>query len=220
MKRNVLIVASGNGSRFESAEPKQFALVNSRPVLMHTFDAFLKTNFDFRFVLVLSKTMTKQWENLCKQHHFTAEHLIVEGGSSRLQSVKNGLEYIPEGTLVAIHDGVRPVVPAGQIEKGFKLAAITGSAVPVIRIDESVRIIDGKNNKALNRQMLRLVQTPQFFHSSLIKKAYAGSTRTDFTDDASVYENAGHKTTLFEGDRHNIKITWPEQINQVKQFLK
>jgi len=220
MKRNVLIVAAGIGSRYESAEPKQFTLVNGRPVLMHTFDAFLKTNFVFRFVLILSKTMTGQWENLCKQHHFTTEHLIVEGGSSRIQSVKNGLEHIPEGTLVAIHDGVRPIVSKVIIEKGFKLAAITGSAVPVIRIDESVRIIEDKNNTALNRQMLRLVQTPQFFHSNLIKKAYTGSTRTDFTDDASVYENAGHKVTLFEGDRHNIKITWPEQIDQVKQLLK
>ncbi len=220
MKRYVLIVAAGSGMRFSIEETKQFALIHGKPVLMHAFDAFSKANPDFHFVLVLSRTMIEQWKDLCKQHQFTTEHLIVEGGDSRLQSVKSGLNHIPEKMLVAIHDGVRPLVSKGVIEKGFKLAAITGSAIPAIRIDESVREIKGKTSISLNRQSLRLIQTPQFFHSSLIKKAYSGLTRTDFTDDASVYEEAGHKVTLFEGDRQNIKITWPEQLKQIEHLLK
>ena len=187
---------------------------------MHTLDAFSNVNLAFRFVLVLSASMVEYWKNLCSEYHFTTEHLIVEGGDSRLQSVKNGLGAVPDETLVAIHDGVRPIVSKGIIEKGFKLAAVTGGAVPVIRIRESVREIEGKHSKVLNRQTLRLVQTPQFFHSSLIKNAYAGLTGEDFADDASVYENAGYKVTLFEGERENIKITWPQDIIAADVLLK
>ena len=220
MGKYILIVAAGEGARFGSNEPKQFVPVNGKPLLLHTFDAFLKADRAFRFVLVLSENQISRWKNLCSQHHFAIPHQIVAGGKTRTESVKNGLSYIPEDSLVAIHDGVRPLVSPLVIEKGFKLAAVTGNAIPAINVTESVRVIEGRNNRALNRDLLRLVQTPQFFHSKLIKQAYRSFGGKMVTDDAAVYEQAGHKITLFTGNRENIKITFAEDLLFAEALLK
>ena len=143
------------------------------------------------------------------------KHQIVAGGSTRFHSVKNGLKNIPERALVAIHDGVRPNLSKRLIDEGFALAQKTGSAIPVIKISESVRETDGINSRPLNRQTLRLVQTPQFFQAGLIKDAYSNAIQTNFTDDASVYEDAGNKVTLFDGEQSNVKVTFEEDLRMV-----
>ncbi len=182
---------------------------------MHTFDAFINTDEAYNYVLVLSESMIPFWEVLCIKYKFAVKHQIVAGGSTRFHSVKNGLGKIPDGALVAIHDGVRPNVSKRLINEGFNLAGKTGSAIPVIKVTDSVRETDGVNSKPLSRQSLRLVQTPQFFQSTLIKQAYSRISETNFTDDATVYEQTGYTVTLFEGEGANIKVTFKENLGMV-----
>jgi len=212
VEKYVLIVAGGRGSRFHSPMPKQFAMIKGKPLLIHTFEAFLSTDKLYHFVLVLPNSMVEHWKSLCKHHHFNNVHQIVSGGKSRHHSVQSALRIIPDDALIAIHDGVRPIVTHRLINRGFEIASKTGSAVPMIEIPETVRKVESESNKVINRKDLRLVQTPQFFHSKLIKQAYSQLNHADFSDDASVYENAGYKLTFFEGDRQNIKITYPNDL--------
>lgn len=211
MQKIVLIVAGGVGSRFTTATPKQFALLNGRPVLMHVFDAFLFLN-DVRFILVLPKTLVAAWRNLCTTHHFTLEHKITESGPKRFHSVKSGLKPVADDRLVAIHDGVRPLVSKATIQRCFQLAEKKGSGIPAVPIQESLREIKGVFSHAVNRDDFRIVQTPQVFHSSLLKKAYEQNYHEKFTDDAVVFENAGNQIFLTEGNRENIKITEPVDL--------
>lgn len=215
-----MITAAGTGTRFSTKTPKQFTLVNGKPILLHTFEAFLNANKDYHFVLVLSEQMMSFWKDICHQYQFSVSHQIVAGGQSRFQSVKNGLQQVPDDALVAIHDGARPNLSTRLIEEGFALAHKTGSAIPVVKITDSVREVNETGSKPVSRDHLVLVQTPQFFQSSLIKKAYSSTRQTNFTDDAAVYEQAGHAVTLFEGDRGNVKVTCPVDIDFVKVFLK
>ena len=220
MEKYVLIVAGGRGYRFEGTSPKQFALLNGKPVLLHTFDAFLRSDKFLNFILVLSDSKSvEQWKSICKKHHFNNVHKIVLGGASRQQSVQSGLAKVPDNVLVAIHDGVRPVVSQRLIKEGFELALKSGSAIPVIDITETVRQMEPGSNRVIDRKNLSLVQTPQFFQAKLIKHAYNNINPGDFTDDASIFENAGNKLTFFEGERQNIKITYPIDLSIAEAIL-
>jgi len=220
MEKYVLIVAGDKGSRFDGITPKQFALIKGKPVLLHTFEAFLRSDKSLHFILVLSDSKSvENWKSICKKHHFNNFHKIVLGGESRQQSVQSGLAKIPDNVLIAIHDGVRPIVSQRLIKEGFELASKRGSAVPVIEITETVRQIKSGSNIVIDRKNLSLVQTPQFFQSNLIKQAYNNINRSDFTDDASIYENAGFKLTFFAGERQNLKITYPIDLLIAKALL-
>ena len=199
---------------------KQFILLNNLPVLMHTINAFFNYSNKVKIVLVLPETTFKTWDELCKKYNFQIPHQLVKGGKTRFQSVKNGLAVIKnKECLVAIHDGVRPFVKNKVIENCFETAEKLGNAVPVIPINESIREIKNSQNLPANRKNFRIIQTPQIFHSSLIKKAYEQDYREDFTDDASVVESTGIKINLVEGNHENIKITRPVDIKIAKAFL-
>lgn len=206
MQKYVLIVAGGSGSRFDAIVPKQFALLQGRPILMHTFDAFSFLE-DVQFVLVLPQDSVDYWTELCKEHQFTLPHQVTTGGPHRFHSVKSGLRLIPNNTLVAIHDGVRPLVTETTILSAFEMAERKGNGIPSIAIHESVRETDGMFNKTLDRSTLQLIQTPQVFTSSDIKEAYNQNYRETFTDDASVSESTGNQIFLTKGNPENIKIT-------------
>jgi 2-C-methyl-D-erythritol 4-phosphate cytidylyltransferase len=212
MKKYVIIVAGGSGSRMLTAVPKQFALLNDRPVLMHVFDAFLAYDTNIQFVLVLAPEYTSQWDDLCSKFNFTIPHQLVPGGNERFFSVKNGLQIIPANSLVAVHDAARPLVSTATIQRVFDGAEATGNAIPVVPVNESVRVICGGHNKTFDRSALRMVQTPQVFRSELLKDAYEQTFNQNFTDDASVFEAAGHQINLVEGNRGNIKITYPTDL--------
>jgi 2-C-methyl-D-erythritol 4-phosphate cytidylyltransferase len=169
--------------------------------------------------LVLPEKQRRHWENLCREYHFIQNHTIAPGGKTRFHSVKNGLKKIKEEGIVFIHDGVRPLVSVQTIQNCYKMALETGNALPVIPPAESVReVFDGKN-KAVNRTRLFLVQTPQTFRTSIIKKAYNQDYSEKFTDDASVLENTGEKIHMVEGNRENIKITYPGDFAIAEAFL-
>lgn len=220
MKKFALIVAGGSGSRMNSATPKQFLEINGKPLLMHTFNAFISTGSAFEFILVLPEKEIKNWRSLCTQYAFNIKHSIVAGGKTRFHSVKNGLVQITDDGIVFIHDGVRPLVSAQTIENCYQTAANKGNALPVITPSESIRKVFNGENRAVDRSRYFLVQTPQTFRVSLIKKAYDQDYQEDFTDDASVLEKTGEKICLVQGNRNNIKVTYPEDVEITKILLK
>ena len=219
LKEYTLIVAGGKGTRIKSKLPKQFLELNGLPILMHTINAFLRYNSDMTIILVLPEDDFALWNELCAKHHFTNKFILTKGGDSRFQSVKNGLDKIEGEGLVAIHDGVRPLVSEDIIGASFHLAAVHESAVAAVRLKESIRMTDQDNTKAMDRSRFRLIQTPQTFKVSLIKQAYQQKEDASLTDDASVAERAGHIISLFEGSYENIKITTQEDLIVAKALL-
>lgn len=212
MEKFALIVAGGSGTRMKGKLPKQFLELNGKPVLMHTFETFRKYDPKIRFVLILPETQLINWKKLRVKYDFNMKHLLVAGGDTRFQSVKNGLSEIKDDGIVFIHDGVRPLVSVQTIENCFKTTQEKGNALPVIPPSESVREVTSGSSRAVDRNRYFLVQTPQTFKVSVIKKAYEQDYLEKFTDDASVLENHGHKIHLVEGNRENIKITYPEDL--------
>jgi len=210
IKRYVVIVAGGSGLRMGSDTPKQFLNLNGKPILMHTIERFASIVPMPDIVLVLLKSQMDRWEMLCEEHDFNITLTLVAGGDTRFQSVKNGLTHIPsDNSLVAIHDGVRPLVSAQVIEQCYATAAQKGCAIPTIKPVESVRLVQGNTSKAFDRNSVLLVQTPQVFQSRLIKECYKVPEQPFFTDDASVFEYQGFEIHTVEGNRENIKITTP-----------
>lgn len=214
-----IIVAGGKGTRISSSLPKQFLQVNGLPILIHTLNAFVSYSGQLKIILVLPEEDMKTWEQLSRKHNFTTPVTLQTGGETRFQSVRRGLEKIEGDGLVAIHDGVRPVISADIIGASFRLAAVHGSAVAAVRLKESIRMTDPPsaeathdNTRAVDRSRFRLIQTPQTFDVALIKRAYEMKEDPSLTDDASVAERAGHVISLFEGSYENIKITTAEDL--------
>lgn len=220
MERYVIIVAGGSGKRMESLVPKQFMLLNNRPVLMHVFDVFQKFDPSINFILVLNPDHFGQWKKLCKEHIFTTQHQLVEGGSERFFSVRNGLVKVPNACVVGIHDAARPLVSINTIQRCFLHAEEQGNAVPAIEVSDSYRILEPLGNKAINRKLLRIIQTPQVFESTILKQAYTQEFAPTFTDDASVLESLGIAINLVQGNNENIKITNPMDLIIATQWLE
>lgn len=212
-KEYAVIVAGGKGTRMNSPVPKQFMELDGLPILMHTINAFVQYSAALKIILVLPSADIQTWHSLCCKHSFDQPLSVTKGGESRFESVKNGLDKISDHSgLVAIHDGVRPLISADIISASFRLASVHQSAIAAVRLKESLRITDKDTTKALDRANYRLIQTPQTFTVKLIKTAYTIKEQPDLTDDASVAEKAGFKISLFEGSYENIKVTTPEDI--------
>ncbi len=217
MNKYAIIVAGGSGTRMNAEIPKQFLEVNAKPILMHTLEKF---SFDgIQIILVLNVDFHDYWKKLCEKHQFNLPHLLVKGGSSRYQSVKNGLSYIQENALVAVHDAVRPCIKQSTITYAYDEAKLHGSAVLAVTLKDSIRKKMGDFNLALNREDYVLIQTPQIFNSEILKKAYQEPYRNEFTDDASVVEYLGQQIHLVEGDHSNIKITYTEDLFLAQYLL-
>ncbi len=207
IKKYAIIVAGGSGSRMKSDIPKQFIEVGGLPILMHTLKRFKEADSDIELILVLPEDQFEYWDELCLRYP-TVQLQLVKGGETRFQSGLNGLQVIDNEGLVAIHDGVRPFVSVEIINESFKIAAEKGTAIVSVPSKDSVRV----NGQAIDRSTVRIIQTPQTFQISLIKKAFETEELSTFTDDASVAENAGFEIHLIEGNYENIKITTPEDL--------
>lgn len=218
LKKYVIIVAGGSGSRMGSEIPKQFIELGGLPVLMHTISAFRKVFQEMEIVLVLPEGQVKTWKNLCLKYNFVATTEICHGGETRFRSVSNGLALLEGDGLVGIHDGVRPLVSPATIRRCYQEAAIYGNAIPVTEVVETVRYQEGDKSRLVDRSGLRLVQTPQVFRLQSIKEAFAQAPDENFTDDASVLESFGENIHLTEGNRENIKITHPLDL-VIGEFL-
>lgn len=219
MQKYVVIVAGGKGERMKADKPKQFLSIGNRPILMHTIEAFRKYSSDISIIITLPQAHFSRWKDLCEKYSFSIPHTLIEGGETRYHSVKNGLSLVPDGALVAIHDGVRPFVNIDTIKRCFRLAQEKGNAIPTVELIDSIRLVDEKGSSSVDRTSYRLIQTPQAFQSSLLKKAYEQEYKTVFTDDASIVENFGEKIFLCEGNIENIKITNPIDLEIAEVYL-
>lgn len=207
--RSVIIVAGGKGLRMGSDLPKQFIPVAGKPVLMRTIEAFHSYDSNIDIILVLPYSHHVYWKELCANYHFGIPHTIAMGGETRFHSVKNGLGLI-NGGIVAIQDGVRPFASKEMIARCFDAAKRYHAVIPVIDSTDSLReMIDGTKSRIIDRSGIRLVQTPQVFHTDILKKAYETEFKDTFTDDASVVEAMGVDVHLVKGEVTNIKITTP-----------
>lgn len=212
MKLYAVIVAGGHGKRMGSELPKQYLELAGKPVLMHTLERFKAFDKSIELITVLPENQLRFWAELQKKYSFDIPHTIVKGGKARFYSVRNGLRFVDNQGLVAIHDGVRPFVSIDTIRRCFQMAEKLGNAVPVISPTESMRIVSDTGSAPINRLKVKIVQTPQVFNAGIIKKAYLQDYLPEFTDDASVLEKTGIRINLIEGNRENIKITTPEDL--------
>jgi 2-C-methyl-D-erythritol 4-phosphate cytidylyltransferase len=212
MNLYALIVAGGAGKRMGTDIPKQFLELAGKPVLMHSIERFRRFDNTIGIIVVIPENQFVLWENLREKHSFSVSHTLVKGGSSRFFSVKNGLQEVEDNAIVAIHDGVRPLVSTNTITRCFRAAEEFGNGIPVINMSDSVRMITEKGNIPVNRHSLRIIQTPQVFNARLIKKAYLRDFSPEITDDAMLLEKTGEMIHLVEGNRENIKITNPEDL--------
>jgi 2-C-methyl-D-erythritol 4-phosphate cytidylyltransferase len=219
MQLYVVIVAGGSGKRMGAEVPKQFLELAGRPVLMHTIERFRSFNDAIEIITVLPENQLRHWLELQEKYSFKIPQTLVKGGSARFYSVRNGLRFVNEPGLVAIHDGVRPFVTIDTIKRCFETAERSGNAIPAVSPTESLRILNGEGSNPVNRFQVKQIQTPQVFRAELIKKAYLQEYSPDFTDDATVLEKTGEKINLIEGNRENIKITNPEDLLISTVFL-
>jgi 2-C-methyl-D-erythritol 4-phosphate cytidylyltransferase len=218
MKYYAIIVGGGSGKRMQNAVAKQFLLLQHKPVLMHSITTFHQSPFKPQIVVVLHPDFHQYWEELCFKYDFNIPHLLINGGDERFHSVRNGLMAIKGDGIVAIHDGVRPLVSPKLIANAYEAAEEKGNAVAALKPTDSIRRLKGDVSKVINRDELLLIQTPQTFEISQLRTAYQQHYKSKFTDDASVVEKAGYKINLIEGERNNIKITFPEDL-ELAHFL-
>ena len=209
MKKYIIIVAGGKGLRMGGDIPKQFLPVCGKPVLMRTLEAFHAYDASMRLILVLPVSQQAYWKQLCEEYQFDLVHEIANGGETRFHSVKNGLALVKEDGLVGVHDGVRPFVSQEVITRCYEEAASLKAVIPVIGVVETVRHLTEEGSETVPRDQYKLVQTPQVFDVTLLRRAYQQEYTDLFTDDASVVEALGEKVYLVEGNRENIKLTTP-----------
>jgi 2-C-methyl-D-erythritol 4-phosphate cytidylyltransferase len=203
----------------QSDVPKQFMLLNGKPILMHTIEAFFYSDFKPEIIVVLNVDFITYWEQLCEKYNFSIPHTLIKGGLQRFHSVKNGIKAISEDSIIAIHDAVRPLASNELICRSFKEAEQLGNAVVAIKSKDSVRQQKGNSSLPLNRDEIYLIQTPQTFQFELLNNAYKQEYSNEFTDDASVVERTGITLNLIEGESKNLKITFAEDLSLAEFYL-
>ena len=209
MKKYAIIVAGGMGSRMKVNMPKQFLHLKNKPILFYTLDTFLKSFEELQIILVLPQDYIEAGQEIINEYFNKDRIKITVGGSTRFQSVKNGLQLITEDSIVFVHDGVRCLLSVDLIHRCYQSAVEFGSAIPVINSKDSVRLVLEQGNEALERDRVKLVQTPQTFQSKILLPAFGVDYQDKFTDEATVVEAFGMKVHLVVGEEQNIKITQP-----------
>lgn len=223
--RYLIMMAGGSGTRMGAPVPKQFMLLGGKPVLMLTMERFVSAVDGLKVITVLPSGYIQSWKDLCYEYNFHLPQTIVEGGLTRFHSVRNGLAKVPDGALVAVHDGVRPFVSDKLISSLFRMAGTCPAVVPAVPCVDTLRPIarrpDGSglmrvDDPPVDRSRVFAVQTPQVFWSEILKEAYTHPFDTSFTDDASVAEKAGTDVTYVEGEKFNIKLTSPDDMKMAE----
>lgn len=223
MKKAVIITAGGIGSRMKQNTPKQFIEIGSIPILMLSIKAFYIFDDKIQIVITLPLNAIPEWEKLVKNHGFKIPHQLVAGGETRFHSIQNALPYVQHSDFVAIHDGVRPFVSQEMMQQAFITARNFDSAIPVLPVTDSIRIMKEDQLSCFDRNSVYSVQTPQCFRTDKIIEAYQLGYKNDFTDDGSVYENSRGKLHFYSGISENIKITNPADLiiaSALSEFLK
>ena len=212
-RRYIIIVAGGKGERMGADKPKQFLEIAGKPILRRTMERFISFDPTASMTVVLPSAWKNWWKEYCTSSAFRCKFSIVSGGITRFHSVQNALKMVPSGALVAIHDGVRPLVSDDLLKRIFEAAEELPAVIPAVPAVDSLRILDcAGGSSPVDRSRYVAVQTPQIFHSEVLKEAYGKAYSPSFTDDASVVEAAGFPVTLVPGERTNLKITTFEDI--------
>lgn len=220
MNKYAVIVAAGSGTRMGGDLPKQFMLINDKPVLYYTLKTFLNSFDDMQIVLVLPVDYTDMGQEIIDAYFDKDKIRITAGGDTRFQSVKNGLQLTEGNSIIFVHDGVRCLLSEELIHRCFRQAVETGTAIPAVPSKDSVRLLHHESNDAIDRNKVMLVQTPQTFHSKILIPAFQIDYKEKFTDEATVVEAFGMKVTLVEGEENNIKITRPIDLLIAEKILK
>lgn len=217
MKKYAVIVAGGIGNRMGSALPKQFLLLKGKTIIQHTIEAFQQAFDNIEIILVLPQDHIQTFLQL--HPTFLNKLVLVNGGPSRFDSVKNGLQKVEPNSLVAVHDAVRCLVTPSLIQNCFQHAQYKGSAVPCVSVVDSIRLKTATAHQVLNRDHVKVIQTPQTFHSNILLDAFQQTYQASFTDEATVVESFGKTVDLIEGDYENIKITRPLDLMIAESIL-
>jgi len=215
---SVIITAAGLGKRMGSQIPKQFLPIHGLPVLMHSITRFYDFDNQIEIILTLPDDFVTYWEELCEEYQFSIQHRVVSGGEKRFHSVKNAINHAT-GDLIAIHDGVRPLVTIETIKRCFESAQILKAAVPAIKPQAGLRIKTEEGSQKVNREEFVQTQTPQVFQRGILIRAYKQDFDAAYTDDASVVENLGINIHVVEGNEENIKITTKKDIGFAEEVL-
>jgi 2-C-methyl-D-erythritol 4-phosphate cytidylyltransferase len=225
-KKYVIIMAAGSGTRMGGEKPKQFLELEGKAILHKTIEVFLQACPDINVITVLPSDYLGYWREYCLERNFICPQILVSGGITRFHSVRNALAKVPEGAIVAVHDGVRPLVTEGLVKTLFERAEEVPALIPVIPCIDTMKVLEKRGEglfavpgAVADRSVLFGAQTPQMFHSEIIKKAYSMAYDTSFTDDASVVEKYGKSLSYVVGERLNIKITTQEDLVLAKAIL-
>ena len=212
-------MAAGSGTRMGGEMPKQFIELGGKAVLQMTIEKFLKAYPGIKVVTVLPEAHLDYWRDYCLKRNFLCPQVLVKGGITRFHSVQNALARIPDGALVAVHDGVRPLLSVEFIRECFERAEAVPALIPVLPCVDTMKVLYHKGNElvtaegqTVDRSVLYGAQTPQIFHSEVIKKAYTQAFDTAFTDDASVVLKDGKNLSYLIGERFNIKLTTQDDL--------
>lgn len=219
MNKIAVIVAGGSGTRMGTELPKQFLKVKGKPLLFYTLDVFLRAYDDLKVILVLPEEYTETGREIIDAYFDETRVTIAVGGATRFESVKNGLKLVEDEAIVFVHDAVRCLVTIDLVRRCHDMAIETGSAIPVIKCNDSVRLVTEDGSEPVERDKVMLVQTPQVFHSKLLLPAYQIDYKDRFTDEATVVEAFGMKVSLLEGDKNNIKVTHPADLIVAERLL-
>jgi len=220
MEKIAVIVAGGSGLRMGKNIPKQFLLLNNKPIIFHTINAFIEAFREIKIVLVLPKNNLEQGETIAEEFKNTNIQIVI-GGESRFQSVKNGLNTVTSGdAVIFVHDGVRCLITPKLIRECYEQAVSKGSAIPAVAATDSIRLATNKESVVMDRNKIRIVQTPQTFLSSILLPAFEQDFQESFTDEATVVEAFGTPIYLIDGDYNNLKITRPIDLIIAQQILE
>lgn len=220
-ERYVIIPAGGTGSRMGGDIPKQMLELCGVPVLRRTLDLFLDLPFEVHVIISINMTVKSMWVDYCRTEGLMLRYVLVSGGMTRFHSVRKTMKYLPDGALVAVHDAVRPLLRKEDIIRLYEEGEQYPAVVPVLPVTDTMRVLapDG-DSSMVDRSQYRLVQTPQVFHSEVLKRAYDTAFSPDFTDDASVVEKSGVPLHLTAGSRFNLKLTTPEDMTLAEAVLR
>lgn len=219
MKKFAVIVAGGIGSRMNQTMPKQFLLLNGKPIIYYTISTFLQAYVDVRIIIVIHKDFINEIEEITKDLD-TSRINIIEGGETRFHSVKNGLQLVEKDSIVFVHDAVRCLVSVNLIQRCYEHAIKNGNAIPVVTATDSIRLQNGDGSSSVERNKVKIVQTPQTFKSNMLLQAFEKEYQENFTDEATVVELNGNVIELIEGEFQNIKITRPSDLILASHYLE
>lgn len=225
-RKYVIVMAAGSGTRMGASVPKQFMELEGKAILQKTMEVFLEACPGIKVVTVLPEEHIGYWKEYCLKRNFTCPQILVKGGITRFHSVRNALEKVPDGVLVAVHDGVRPLVSADLVRKMFDMARTVPALIPVVPCVDTMKMLHKEGDElvpvpgaSVDRSLLYGVQTPQIFHSEILKDAYSLPYETSFTDDGSVVERYGKNLSYIMGERFNIKLTTRDDLLLAKAII-